>query len=111
MKQIQASAHPKIKTIVKDMTRDKEPPTATFRDYSSGLRHASCRQLEPAARLFSSPSLIFSNQKSFSIDKNITMHKNQEDPFLRYTYKGSIIHKGQSGQNNKCNLKYIVPVI
>lgn len=29
--------------------------------------------------------------------------------FGSWTYKDSIVHKGQSRQNNKCNLEHIVP--
>ena len=52
-------------------------PMAHFRKCFSRPSHTSCRQLEPATRLFSSPSLIFPYSKPFSTSKILTYMKNR----------------------------------
>lgn len=79
-------------------------------------KHTSRRKLEPATGFFSSPSLNFEENSVRPLLSGKTWHapkKNNEENFRsgQGTYKGSIIHKGQSRKSNKCNLKHIVPAI
>jgi len=68
----------------------------------------SCRQLEPATGLLSSPSLAFPNSKLLQQNHE---HTKENKKLQSKTYEGSIIYKSQSSQCNKGNLEDVVPVI